>query len=188
MEESQTQGIGGCVRRMNNRTNKFLFTCFLYLLIFFIGCDNGTDTRQGNEQGISEPVRENTMEEDESTGEINLPAPKEISEEDISRNWPEDIPLMEPYTIHNFMSSEAFTQLVIVVPESAEVVVQYYVDNLEASGWETHGDMHGAPPVMISWQCRKDDRELDIMIRYDSRQEASFVTLRLDLSSGEDEE
>ncbi len=57
---------------------------------------------------------------------------------------------MEPYTIQNFMSSEAFTQLVIVVPESFENVVQYYVDNLEAAEWETYGVMQGAPPVMIS--------------------------------------
>ncbi len=173
---------------MNHRTNKFLLTCFLCLLIFFIGCDKGTDTREENEKDTGEPVRANTIEDDESTGEINLPAPKDISGEDIARNWPDDIPLMEPYTIHNFMSGEAFTQLVIVVPESFEDVVQYYVDNLEASGWETYGEMHGAPPVLISWQCRKDDRELDIMIRYDGKQEASFVTLRLGLSSNEDEE
>ena len=172
---------------MNRRTNKFLLTCFLCLLIFFIGCDKGTNTREENGQDTSEPVRANTMEENKSTGEINLPAPREISEEDIARNWPDDIPLMEPYTIQNFMSGKTFTQLVIVVPESAGDVVQYYVDNLEASGWETHGDMQGAPPVMISWQCRKDDRELDIMIRYDGKQEASFITLRLDLPSDEDE-
>lgn len=172
---------------MNHRTNKFLLICFLCLLIFFIGCDKETDTRQENGQDTSGPVRASTVEEDESTGEINLPAPKDISGEDIARNWPDDIPLMEPYTIHDFMPGKTFTQLVIVVPESAEDVVQYYVDNLEASGWVTHGDMHGAPPVMISWQCRKDDRELDIMIRYDGKLEASFITLRLYLSTDEDE-
>ena len=132
--------------------------------MFFIGCEK---------------------EEDESTGEVNLPPPKEISEEDIARNWPEDIPLMEPYTIQNFMSSEAFTQLVIVVIVPIQDVVQYYVDNLEAAEWEIYGDMQGAPPVMISWQCRKDDRELDVMIRYDSAKEASFVTLKLGFSSDE---
>jgi len=60
-------------------------------------------------------------------------------------------------------------------------VYSYYADNLFGKGgWQpVDGSKAGVPDVFLSFKCRKDNRELDVMLKSEQEGEQTLIQLGL---------
>ena len=106
----------------------------------------------------------------------------DYSVDELIKNWPKDVPLMEPYKIKGFLPEyEGFRQISILLNSTMNDVYSYYADNLFGKGgWQpVDGSKAGVPDVFLSFKCRKDNRELDVMLKSEQEGEQTLIQLGL---------
>ena len=106
----------------------------------------------------------------------------EYSAEAALEDWPDDVPLMEPYTIKWFPPEwKGFRQISIIVNTGWEAAYDFYSEQLFiVHGWEADADSKmGIPDLMISFKCFKDHRELNIMMKKEGEGEETLIQLKL---------
>ena len=156
----------------------FSFICFVCLLALSFACNANKDKPAPTEDGTTEPTHTSPVEEPE----INL-----VNIEELLRTWPEDIPLMEPYEVSLYTTRMESKQLVIIVPFDLIEVDDFYIDALDAEGWEEYEGEEVIPTILLITMNRKGERNLDLKIRYDPEKEGSVIifTLTEQSESGE---
>ena len=106
----------------------------------------------------------------------------DYSIEELIRNWPKDVPLMEPYRVNGYLPEyNGFRQISIISNAGMDEVYNFYADNLFVKGgWEpVEGSKAGVPNIFMSFKCRKDVRELDVMLKSEQEGRETLVQLGL---------
>ena len=151
----------------------FSFICFVCLLALSFACNANKDKPAPTEDETIEPVYATPVDEPDTPA-----LPRETIEASLE-TWPEDIPLMEPYTVQTFLPKKESQQLVIVVPFNLTEAYEFYSDNLAGNGWVQSEGGQGIPGVLLITKCSKGNRELDLKIRYDAEEDGSVITFML---------
>ena len=89
---------------------------------------------------------------------------------------------MEPYKVAGFLPEyEGFRQISIVLNSTMDEVYSYYADNLfNKNGWApVESSKSGAPGIFLAFKCRKDNRELDVMLKSEQDGKQTLVQLGL---------
>lgn len=123
---------------------------------------------------VPQPNPEKTTETSEGQSDYSIEA--------LIRNWPEDIPLMEPYKVTGYLPEYGgFRQITINLNAPMDDVYNYYADNLFIkNGWEpVESSKAGVPDIFLSFKCRKDVRELDVMLKSEQEGKETLVQLGL---------
>jgi len=142
-----------------------------------LACGANKDKPAPMEDGTIEPVNATPVDEPE-INQVNI--------EELLETWPEDIPLMEPYEVSLYTTGMESKQLVIIVPFDLIEVDDFYIDALDAEGWEEYEGEEVIPTKLLITKNSKDDRNLDLKIRYDSEEE-SVITFKLTEKNETDE-
>jgi hypothetical protein len=74
-----------------------------------------------------------------------------------------------------------FRQISIISNAGMDEVYNFYADNLFVKGgWEpVEGSKAGVPNIFMSFKCRKDVRELDVMLKSEQEGRETLVQLGL---------
>jgi hypothetical protein len=131
-----------------------------------------------NEPIVAEPAPQPGPEE----APIISGEPDDYSLEGFVDNWPDDVPLMEPHTIESFLPEHGgYKQVTILVEASLSDAYDFYADNLfEKEGWEPVEDSKsGVPGLFLSYKCRKDNRELGVMMKSENEGKITLIQLGL---------
>jgi hypothetical protein len=173
------------IRNMN-KSNSLRAQILALLLVFSFAMSISLACAGKNEgpqppAGEIKPVEAQPVEGQEPPveGTPAIPAPKHTAEEALEQ-WPDDVPLMEPYTVESYLGvGDEHKQLTITVPYSLGDVFEFYVGSLETNGWEPTGEPMGNLVQFFSFRCTKDNRELSLMAKPESGEGESLIIFRL---------
>jgi hypothetical protein len=156
----------------NTITRLLILSCIVCFAVLFSGCgqDKNEPTPSDNEdlqKAVDEIVERRTQETPEGD---EITRQNETSDDSSDINWPEDVPLMEPYEVQTYMEgTRGFKQIGFETQHTLEETFDFYNEQLfDVHGWELLGDEVGNPGEFVSYKVRKDERQVHLMIRADS--------------------
>ncbi len=171
---------------MRNITKTLLIAlCVAFIATAFIGC--GRDKNEptpSDEQELQTAVNEIIERRagmEPSKEEAPVTPDEGAVEEGGVKDWPEDVPLIEPYEVQNYgAGSRGFKQIGIESPHTLQEVFDFYNKQLfEVYEWELVGDQAGNPGEFFSYKVRKGERQVHLMARVDSDGKRCLIMMKI---------
>lgn len=106
--------------------------------------------------------------------------PPDYSIEGLLEDWPDDVPLLEPYEITGYLpETGGYRQVSILVDGVFDYVYDTYAASLfEENGWEPDEESKsGLPGLFLSFKCEKDIRVLSVMMKSEDDGAKTLVQL-----------
>ena len=157
-----------------------LLAAVLILIPTFIACgERGDKPPSGTTDNGTGAIKAETVPqpgEEETAGTAK--EQKDYTVGELIKDWPDDVPLLEPYSVTGYLpDSGGYKQVSILVDNSFEYVFNAYSKVLfEDHGWEPDEESKkGVPELFLSFNCRKDNRELSVMMKSEDDGEKTLV-------------
>jgi hypothetical protein len=134
------------------------------------------------EQPSREPVQATPAAK---PGEEDGTASDEAADETIDeflKNWPDDVPLMDPHQILNFFPEyRGSRQITILVDASlADTFAFYSGELLTANGWKpVESSKSGVQGYFVAFKATKETREVDLLLKSEEKDTKTLVRIGL---------
>ena len=161
-----------------------LTACLAFIATACIACGrNKNEPTPSDEQELQTAVNEIIERRAgmESSRE-DIPAkPDDASDSEAIEDWPEDVPLIEPYKVQTYVAgAQGFKQISFESPHTLEEVFDFYNKQLfEVHGWALAGNEMGQPDVFFKYKVGKDGREVELAVRADSDGKRCLIMMKV---------
>jgi hypothetical protein len=160
-----------------------LTLCVALIATAFIACGrNKNEPTPSEEEGLQAAVNEIIERRAgiESSLEETPVTPEDGAGKEVVTDWPEDIPLIEPYEVQDYLAGSEFRQIGVYSPHTLDEVFDFYNKELfDVHGWELLGNKGGKPGVFFTYKVGKSNRVVQLMVRADSDGKRCLVQIKI---------